>query len=94
MHGLRADLKRTCAQPVTFRVLPETEPPGFDGGILYLIFYQNLACGGGVNAGHSVYHMGKVCRACGFCGGVHREYRESDVYGADRQVIYAYVPER
>ena len=27
MHGWQANLKRTCASPVTFRVLPENEIP-------------------------------------------------------------------
>ena len=32
MHGWQANLKRTCASPVTFRVLPENEvPPVYDG---------------------------------------------------------------
>ena len=35
MHGWQADLKRTCASPVTFRVLPENEiPPRLTGGFL------------------------------------------------------------
>ena len=38
MHGWQANLKRTCALPVTFRVLPENEiPPGFTGGFLFYI---------------------------------------------------------
>ena len=37
MHGWQADLKRTCASPVTFRVLPENEIPPFDGGIFIIL---------------------------------------------------------
>ena len=37
MHGWQANLKRTCASPVTFRVLPENEiPPVFTGGFLFI----------------------------------------------------------
>jgi len=48
MHGWQANLKRTCASPVTFRVLPENEIPPVLPGDFYLtltvIFSFVLGC--------------------------------------------------
>ena len=40
MHGWQANLKRTCAPPVTVRAMPETEIPPVKRGDLYLLFLR------------------------------------------------------
>ena len=46
MHGWQANLKRTCASPVTFRVLPENEiPPVWRGDFYFCLNARLWICG-------------------------------------------------
>ena len=59
MHGWQANLKRTCASPVTFRVLPENEiPPVLPGDFYYIRLSE-------INLRQRAFHN-RVARAAAF----------------------------